>query len=78
MGLKTKSNLQVERSESLENDSVDSNRDGEIGFWEEVDDGILSEEKKPPSQMKSLMTPRRFWRSPTWDQLNNQRLIKNH
>ena len=33
----------VERSESLENDSVDSNRDGEIGFWEEVDDGILSE-----------------------------------
>ena len=33
----------VERSESLENDSVDSNRDGDIGFWEEVDDGILSE-----------------------------------
>ena len=22
---------------------MDSNRDGEIGFWEEVDDGILSE-----------------------------------
>ncbi|MGB0609781.1 MAG: PA14 domain-containing protein [Verrucomicrobiales bacterium] len=33
----------VERSESLENNSVDSNRDGDIGFWEEVDDGILSE-----------------------------------
>ena len=33
----------VERSESLENDEVDSNRDGDIGFWEEVDDGVLSE-----------------------------------
>ena len=33
----------IERSESLENDDVDSNRDGEVGFWEEVDDGILSE-----------------------------------
>ena len=33
----------IERSESLENDEVDSNRDGDIGFWEEVDDGVLSE-----------------------------------
>ena len=33
----------VERSESLENDVIDSNRDGEVGFWEEVDDGVLSE-----------------------------------
>ena len=33
----------VERSESLENDEVDSNRDGDIGFWEEIDDGVLSE-----------------------------------
>ena len=33
----------VERSESLENDAVDSNRDGEVGFWEEVDDGVISE-----------------------------------
>ena len=33
----------VERSESLENDAFDSNRDGEVGFWEEVDDGIISE-----------------------------------
>ena len=33
----------VERSESLEKDDIDSNRDGEVGFWEEVDDGVLSE-----------------------------------
>ena len=33
----------VERSESLENDGTDSNRDGDFGFWEEVDDGVISQ-----------------------------------
>ena len=33
----------VERSEDMENDADDSNRDGIVGFWEEVDDGVESE-----------------------------------
>jgi hypothetical protein len=27
----------------MENDADDSNRDGVVGFWEEVDDGVESE-----------------------------------
>jgi len=33
----------IERSEDMENDADDSNRDGIVGFWEEVDDGVESE-----------------------------------
>jgi hypothetical protein len=33
----------IERSEDMENDADDSNRDGVVGFWEEVDDGVESE-----------------------------------
>jgi hypothetical protein len=33
----------IERSEDMENGEIDANRDGNFGFWEEIDDGILSE-----------------------------------
>ncbi|NRB46022.1 MAG: hypothetical protein HRU47_14495, partial [Verrucomicrobiales bacterium] len=33
----------IERSEDMENDADDSNRDGIVGFWEEIDDGVESE-----------------------------------
>jgi len=33
----------VERSEDMENGEIDANRDGNFGFWEEIDDGILSD-----------------------------------
>ncbi|MDG1852950.1 MAG: hypothetical protein P8I97_02215, partial [Verrucomicrobiales bacterium] len=33
----------IERSEDMENGEIDANRDGNFGFWEEIDDGILSD-----------------------------------
>jgi hypothetical protein len=27
----------------MENGEIDANRDGNFGFWEEIDDGILSD-----------------------------------